>query len=203
MGLPQSPTEMQLQIPGTVESDPAALAALVQTTISSLEGQLAALQENIAQTSQALDALAPQSFTADQPLAAGSANSSTLPGAPLASTITQLEDQQRDLQGQIEVENAAKKVFTEQRDLAWQSLVALNNKHAEMLLTRAAANGEVRLSGLAVPPHRSLERVSLTISLALAIVAGLLSGILLAFVLEALNVPPLRSRGLQPAVRVA
>ncbi len=73
------------------------------------------------------------------------------PAPPMGATITQLDEQMRTLQEQIEVERARTLEFTEQRDLARESMNTLSNKQAELQLARAAANSEVRLSSLAVP----------------------------------------------------
>ena len=99
------------------------------------------------------------------------------PDAPMANTIAQLEEQLRTLQGQIEVERARNLQFTQQRDLAWESVKALSNKQAELQLARAAANSEVRLSSLAVPLDEPVPQVSLTLSLILAGAVGLLLGL--------------------------
>ena len=106
------------------------------------------------------------------------------PGAPMAATISQLEEQLRTLQGQIEVERGRNLQFTEQRDLAWESVKALSNKQAELQLARAAANSEVRLSSLAVPLDEPVASGNLLISLALAAAVGLLLGIAVAFLRE-------------------
>ena len=103
------------------------------------------------------------------------------PDAPMANTIAQLEQQLRVLQGQIEIERARSLQFTQQRDLAWESVKALSNKQAELQLARAAANSEVRLSSLAVPLAEPVPQMSLVMSLALAAVVGLLLGTLVAF----------------------
>jgi hypothetical protein len=106
------------------------------------------------------------------------------PDAPMSATIAQLEEQLRTLQGQIEVERARTLQFTQERDIAWESVKALSNKQAELQLARAAANSEVRLSGLAVPLDEPVARISLLTSLALAAVIGLLLGIVVALVRE-------------------
>ena len=102
----------------------------------------------------------------------------------MAATIAQLEEQLRTLQGQIEVERGRNLQFTEQRDLAWESVKALSNKQAELQLARAAANSEVRLSGLAVPLDEPVLASRLLLSLALAAAFGLLLGIAVAFLRE-------------------
>ena len=109
------------------------------------------------------------------------------------ATLAQLEEQLRLLQSQIEVESARRLEFTQQRDLAWESVKALSNKQAELRLARAAANSEVRLSSTAVPLNRQVEQVSLAISLLLATIVGLLIGVLVALILHMLQIRPLRS----------
>ena len=106
------------------------------------------------------------------------------PDAPMAATITQLEEQLRTLQGQIEVERGRNLQFTDERDLTWESVKALSNKQAELQLARAAANSEVRLSGQAVPLDEPVPQVSLAMSLVLAAAVGLLLGIATAFLRE-------------------
>ena len=105
----------------------------------------------------------------------------------MAATIAQLEEQLRTLQGQIEVERGRNLQFTEQRDLAWESVKALSNKQAELQLARAAANSEVRLSSLAVPLDEPVAAVSLIISLALAAAVGLLLGLIVAFICDSMD----------------
>jgi hypothetical protein len=115
------------------------------------------------------------------------------PDAPMAATITELEQQLRVLRGQIEVEKARNQQIVQQRDLTWESVKALSNKQAELQLARAAANSEVRLSSIAVPEGEPIGQVSLLTSLILAGMAGLLLGVLAAFLLEMMGARPLRS----------
>ena len=117
------------------------------------------------------------------------------PNAPMAATIARLDEQMRMLQGQIEVENARTLEFTEQRDLAWESVQALSNKQAELQLARAAANSEVRLSSLAVPLDEPIARADLLASVALAAAGGFLLGLVIALILELIGVRPLRGYG--------
>ena len=111
----------------------------------------------------------------------GSLPTANSPDAPLAATIADLETQLRSLQGRIEVEHSRSRQFTQQRELAWESLQALNNKQTELQLARAAANSEVRLSSQAVPLNSPVDRGSLLRSLILAAVIGFLLGITFAF----------------------
>ena len=153
-------------------------------TIAGLETQLAQLEASIAQAAQSLGA-------AQQ---AGSEQAEAAPTGGLGASMAQLDGQLRALQSRIEVENARTLAFTEQRDLAWESVQALSNKQAEMLLARAAANSEVRLSSAAVPLDKAVEQVGLVVSLVLAGLAGLLLGVVVALLLELAHVPPLRRR---------
>jgi hypothetical protein len=115
---------------------------------------------------------------------------SDAPGAPMSATIAQLEEEQRVLEGQVEVESARLQQITQQRDLAWESVKALSNKQAELQLARATGSSEVRISGTAVA--LDVPPVSLLTSVALATAIGLLAGLVLAFVLEYMDVRPLR-----------
>ncbi|HRW49579.1 MAG TPA: hypothetical protein P5333_18805, partial [Caldilinea sp.] len=104
--------------------------------------------------------------------------------APMADTLTQLESRLQTLQSQLEGENARNQQFVQQRDLTWETFRALSTKQAELVLERAAANSEVRMGTPAVAPDRPVPGVSLTLSVALAGVVGLLFAIFLAFLLE-------------------
>lgn len=172
-------TTLQLQLDSTAIA-PADLRAEIAAVVSSLEAQLVALEEDISQVQQTLSA---------QPAAE---SAPALPTTSLGGAIAQLEEQQRLLQSQIEVERARTQEYIRQRDLALGSMEALSNKQAELQLARAAANSEVRLSSPAVPLDRPVEGVSLALSLALAATAGLLLGILVALLLEIAGIRPLR-----------
>jgi hypothetical protein len=225
--------QVQLAVPDVGAISASDLQKQIDATVTSLEGQLAAIERNIAQLNESmlsgsnfenLNATVPLdselaqaianaypalfnsgvfSSTAwqtnsDALLAAGQAQAAKLldladasalptvnsPDAPLTNTIAQLEEQLRALRRQIEVENARRLQFAQQRDLAWESVQALSNKQAELQLARAAANSEVRLSGRAVPLDEPVPQLSLTSSLILAAFAGLLLGVIVAFVRE-------------------
>lgn len=212
--LQQQPTVLQLQLNGGSTPTTAELRREIAATVASLEAQLAQLETSIAQATQALAAggaqqvisstlaATPASLVTDPITATGITATAGITAAgtelragtaSLAGTIADLEEQERALQSRIEVETAARLEFTEQRNLAWESLQALNNKQAELQLARAAANSEVRLSSAAIPLDKPVQRVSLMFSVVLATAAGLLLGVLLALVLELMNVRPLRS----------
>lgn len=119
---------------------------------------------------------------------------SSQPEAPMMESITQLEDRLKTLQSQLEEQGAISRQVSQLRDLAWESYTALSNKRAELTLERAAANSEVRLGAAAIPPDQPVEWVSLSLSVLLAGVIGLLLAIFLAFLLEYLGKPPLFTR---------
>lgn len=119
---------------------------------------------------------------------------SSQPEAPMMESITQLEDRLKTLQSQLEEQDAISRQVSQLRNLAWESYTALSNKRAELTLERAAANSEVRLGAAAIPPDQPVERVSLSLSVLLAGVIGLLLAIFLAFLLEYLGKPPLFTR---------
>jgi len=114
--------------------------------------------------------------------------------APMAEALAQLESRLQTLQSQLEGENARNQQFVQQRDLTWDTFKALSTKQAELVLERAAANSEVRMGTPAVAPDRPVPGVSLTLSVALAGVVGLLIAIFLAFLLEYLGKKPLFTR---------
>jgi hypothetical protein len=114
--------------------------------------------------------------------------------APIAQSVAALETQLQTLQSRLEAENAASQQFVQQRDLAWESFSALSTKRAELRLDRAAANSEVRMGTLAIPPNKPIETASLSVSVLLAAVIGLLLAVFVAFLLEYLGRPPLFTR---------
>lgn len=128
---------------------------------------------------------------------------SSEPDAPMAESIVTLETQLQLLQSRLEAENAANQQFVQQRNLAWESLSALSTKQAELRLERAAANSEVRMGTLAIAPNKPVEGASISISLLLAGVVGLLLAVFMAFLLEYLGRPPLFVRTAQTTPRHA
>lgn len=230
-GTVQVPLQIQLNAGAGGVVDATDLRQQVEATVSSVEGQLAAIEENIFKLNQSmlsgssfhdLNAAVPPNSelvqaiadaypslfrtgvfsdttwqaNSDGLLAAGQAQAGKFldfadalptadsPDAPMAGTIANLEEQLRQLQGEIEIENARLLKFTKERDLAWESVQALSNKQAELQLARAAGNSEVRLFGSAVPLNQPVPQVSLVYSVAFAAVIGLLLGIVVAFVRE-------------------
>lgn len=119
---------------------------------------------------------------------------SSQPDAPIGESIATLENRLQTLQSRLEAENAANQQFVQQRNLAWESFSALSTKRAELRLDRAAANSEVRMGTLAIPPNKPVETASLSVSILLAGAIGLLLAVFVAFLLEYLGRPPLFTR---------
>ena len=177
---------------------PQAAAALLETFQAEYPqlfepGPLAALSNQMAMSST-LATVAQEQATTLLESANERLPSASGPDAPMQAVIDRVESDIRELQTQLEAETARNRQFTEQRDLAWDSFSALNSKQAELRLARAAANSEVRFGYPAVPPLDPVEGPSLVLTVGMALVVGLLVGILLAFVLEYLGRPPLWSR---------
>lgn len=128
---------------------------------------------------------------------------SSEPDAPMAESIATLETQLQLLQSKLEAETAARQQFVQQRNLAWESLSALSTKQAELRIERAAANSEVRMGTLAIAPNKPVESASISVSLLLAGIVGLLLAVFIAFLLEYLGRPPLFVRTAQTAPRHA
>lgn len=126
---------------------------------------------------------------------------SSEPDAPMAESIASLEAQLQLLQSQLEAENAANQRFVQRRNLAWESFSALSTKQAELRLERAAANSEVRMGTAAIPPSKPIESASVSTSLLLASVVGLLLAVFIAFLLEYMGRPPLFVRTAQITTR--
>jgi len=128
---------------------------------------------------------------------------SSQPDAPMAESIALLEGRLQLLQSRLEAENAANQQYVQRRNLAWESLSALSVKQAELRLERAAANSEVRMGTVAIPPGKPVEGASLSVGVLMAGVVGLLLAIFIAFLLEYLGRPPLFVRTVQSAPRHA
>lgn len=118
---------------------------------------------------------------------------------PMADRIITLESEMRLLASQVEAEQSKTTAATELRNLRWESVKALNNKLAELTLTRAAANSEVRIGTSAVAPTERSERVSVVLAAGAAGMAGLILGIVIALISNMLGKKPWFSRRTQTA----
>jgi uncharacterized protein involved in exopolysaccharide biosynthesis len=96
----------------------------------------------------------------------------------------------RTLKVQLEVETARQLQLTQQRDLAWETFKTLSNKVAELNLTRAASNSEVRFAANAVPPVEPMEEFNILLAVALSGFVGLAVAVFIAFLANYMNQPP-------------
>jgi hypothetical protein len=184
--------------------------------IGGLAEQNATLAADSALLAQ-IDALYPQLFEldalseltegvpADNPLAATSVAkaqqllqlqgleeipSYTAAAEPLIQAIDKLESEIQALEAQLEAESARELQLTQQRDLAWTTYDTLSNKVAELGLAESATNREVRFAAPAVPPVDPIPGPSLFRSVPIAGLAGLMLGVLIAFVASFMDYPP-------------
>ncbi len=118
---------------------------------------------------------------------------------PMADRIITLENEMRLLASQVEAEQSKTTAATELRNLRWESFKALNNKLAELTLTRAAANSEVRIGTSAVAPTVRGDRFSIILAAGAAGMAGLILGIVIALISNMLGKRPWFSRRTQTA----
>jgi hypothetical protein len=118
---------------------------------------------------------------------------------PMADRILTLESEMRLLASQVEAEQSKTTAATELRNLRWESFKALNNKLAELTLTRAAANSEVRIGTNAVAPTVRGDRFSIVLAAGAAGMAGLILGIVIALISNMLGKKPWFTRRTQTA----
>ncbi len=148
-----------------------AMLADLSGLIAALEQRLAALHTEIVARSDGLD---PSSLTTDT----------------VTATFSPLYDEIRQLQAQIEAENAQNVRLSQQRDLSWETYKALSNKIAELSLTRAASGSEVRFAALAVPPDDPVKGPSLSVAVLGGGFIGFLLAALYAFAANSLQQRP-------------
>ncbi len=112
----------------------------------------------------------------------------------LTSALATLEDQVRAVKADLEGERARLLQLTQQRDLAWETYSTVSSKVAELALMRAAAGSEVRFAAPGVAPSLPVPGVSLSLTVAMAGVVGLLVGVMVAFIGNYLGKAPFLSR---------
>lgn len=119
----------------------------------------------------------------------------TAAAEPLIQAIDKLESEIQALEALLEAESARELQLTQQRDLAWTTYDTLSNKVAELNLVESATNREVRFAAPAVPPVDPIPGPSIMTSVAIAGLAGLMLGVLIAFVASFMGAsPPLNPR---------
>ncbi len=132
------------------------------------------------------------------------------PGAELAAAaqagstgatdvIAAQEEQLRFLRSQLEQENARLNELTKARDLAATTFETVSNKVAELTVSRSAADSEVRFAAPAVAPDRADAGLSWLLMGVLGAAVGLMLGLLVAFIAEAMGGQPFLSRRKQMA----
>jgi len=94
-----------------------------------------------------------------------------------------LEQELRQLQEQLEREQARKRELTQRRDLAWETYNTLARKVAEVGIASQVRDTEVRFAVPAVEPERPVGPKK-TMNIAIAGVLGLMVGVFGAFVVE-------------------
>ena len=94
----------------------------------------------------------------------------------------------------MEAETARSNEAVTGRDVAWGSYDTLRKKQAELNLARAAADSEVRPGTPAIPPSEPEKALPLGLSLAVALMGGLLLGVFVIAVMEWLGRPSLFAR---------
>ncbi len=108
-----------------------------------------------------------------------------------------MEGELRVLRSQLEREGAISKEISDRRDRAWQSYQAISSKMAELGLARAASNSVVRFAAGAVAPVEPIQTLTPPLAAGFALFAGILGGILLAFVLDMFDKRPFMSRPME------
>ncbi len=158
------PATLQLELRDIPEVDQQAMLADIDGLILSLEERLKDLESEVAERTDNLQA-------------------SATPGqsAATSSTFATLYEQIRQLNAQVEAENAKQMQLAQQRDLDWESYKALSSKVAELNLTRAAASSEVRFAATAVPPREPVDQISLVLGIGIAGLVGLVAAFVFAF----------------------
>lgn len=135
-----------------------------------------------------------QSFPDAELAAAAEAGS-----AGAAAAVASQEDELRRLRSQLEQESARLNELTKARDLAATTFQTVSNKVAELTVSRSAADSEVRFAAPAIAPDRADEGLSWILIGILGAAAGLMLGLLVAFVAEAMGGQPFLSRSKQAA----
>ena len=119
--------------------------------------------------------------------------------AGAAAAVASQEDELRRLRSQLEQENARLNELTKARDLAATTFETVSNKVAELTVSRSAADSEVRFAAPAIAPDRADAGLSWLLMGILGAAAGLMLGLLVAFVAEAMGGQPFLSRSKQAA----
>jgi len=113
--------------------------------------------------------------------------------------IAAQEEQVRLLRSRLEQENARLNELSKARDLAATTFETVSNKVAELTVSRSAADSEVRFAAPAVAPDRADAGLNWKLYGLLGAAMGLLLGLVVAFIAEAMGGQPLLSSRKQAA----
>ncbi len=108
--------------------------------------------------------------------------------------LTETENKLQELISLLEAEGKKDQYLQHKRDLAWETYDAMSNKAAEMRLKLSAADSQVRIGSLAIPPSVPNPGQSLLQIGVLSFSVGLLLGVVIAFVSSYLGKIPLLRR---------
>lgn len=112
----------------------------------------------------------------------------------LPTAISGLEAEIRQLKSDLEFEQAKQRELSQDRDLAWSTFTTVNNKVAELTVSKAAASSEVRFAAEAVPPIEPIKGPNLLIATAAGGMAGLLLAVFYALVASSMGQAPFLGR---------
>jgi uncharacterized protein involved in exopolysaccharide biosynthesis len=116
-----------------------------------------------------------------------------------ADVVARQEEELRRLRSQLEQESARLNELSKARDLAATTFETVSNKVAELTVSRSAADSEVRFAAPAIAPDRTDAGLSWLLMGVLGAAVGLMLGLLVAFVAEAMGGQPFLRRGKQAA----
>jgi len=164
-------------------TDLESLLTVLTNRESELQKTIDTLTQNI-QTSDKLPFSSDQASLDNRYHNLASNSSTTMPNelSPLNRVIADLELEQRDLQSQVASDTGKLQELTRTRDLAWDSYSNLVSKQAELALQKTSGL-EVTVGSTAGVPDQPVSR-NLSSKLEIALLVGLIVGILCAFGVE-------------------
>jgi len=114
----------------------------------------------------------------------------TASAEPLLQAIDKLDKDIQALQSQRENQTARRDQLIRQRDLTLTTLNTLRSKSAELGLTRAVTNSEVRFASPAVEPLHPMARQSLITTTALVGIVGMMLAVFVVFFANFMGAQP-------------
>jgi len=153
-----------------------ALVATLESHQSTLKGELRGISESLVKGEEGVF------FLSSGPSERGEQGGIVDIDPQLATAIGDLEQRVRALRAQLSREMSRQQEAQAQRDLAWQSYDNLARKEAELAIAAQITGAEVRFAAPAAFAQKSASGRLKTV--AVAAVAGLLLGIVVAYALE-------------------